>query len=99
MATGGGYLETWDINLGYPIVVESHSFNSPASTFPNGWTITAINPYSTTLSLTPYVMCLTPITVAGIGVPQFGSMYLAIVLGALVYFVIARRNARVSGIQ
>ncbi len=38
-----------------------------------------------------FVICQAPITVAGIGVPQFGSLYLAIALGALVYFVMARR--------
>jgi len=32
-----------------------------------------------------------PITVAGIGVPEFGSLYIAIALGAVLYFLLARR--------
>jgi hypothetical protein len=40
------------------------------------------------------VICQTPLTVAGIGVPEFGSLYVAIALGAVVYFVMSRRLAR-----
>jgi hypothetical protein len=36
------------------------------------------------------VVCQTPVTVAGIGVPEFGSLYVAIALGAVVYFMLAR---------
>jgi hypothetical protein len=41
-----------------------------------------------------YVVCQTPIAVGGIGVPEFGSLYVAIALGAVVYFMLSRRLAR-----
>jgi hypothetical protein len=40
-----------------------------------------------------FAVCQAPIVVAGIGVPQFGSLYIAIALGAAVYFLLARRYA------
>jgi len=40
------------------------------------------------------VVCQTPIAVAGVGVPEFGSLYVAIALGAMVYFVLSRRFTR-----
>jgi hypothetical protein len=46
------------------------------------------------VSVDVWVVCQTPITVAGIGVPEFGSLYVAIALGAVVYFVMSRRLAR-----
>ena len=36
-------------------------------------------------------ICHSTLAVAGIGVPQFGSLYVAIALGALVYFLLAKR--------
>jgi len=39
------------------------------------------------------VICQTPINVAGIGVPQFGSLYVAIALGAVLYFLLSKRFA------
>jgi hypothetical protein len=44
--------------------------------------------------LDAFAICQTPITVAGIGVPEFGSFYVAIALGAVVYFMLSRRLAR-----
>jgi len=41
-----------------------------------------------------YVVCETPVTVAGVGVPEFGSLYAAIALGAVAYFMLSRRFAR-----
>jgi hypothetical protein len=41
-----------------------------------------------------YAICQTPITVGGVGVPEFGSLYVAIALGALVYFMLSKRYAR-----
>jgi hypothetical protein len=63
---------------------------------PNGWKASFNYPnpagsFYAGIELTVFVVCQTPITVAGIGVPQFGSLYVAIALGALVYFVAARR--------
>ncbi len=47
-----------------------------------------------TIFVNAVAVCQTPITVAGIGVPEFGSLYAAIVLGALVYFMLSRRSVR-----
>jgi hypothetical protein len=38
-------------------------------------------------------VCQTPVTVAGVSVPEFGSLYVAIALGAVLYFLLARRFA------
>lgn len=46
--------------------------------------------------VTVTVICQTPITVAGIGVPEFGSLYSAIALAAVLYFgltVLRQRRA------
>jgi hypothetical protein len=40
--------------------------------------------------LTSEAFCQTPIAVAGIGVPEFGSLYTAIALGAVVFFLLSR---------
>jgi hypothetical protein len=45
------------------------------------------------------IICQTPVTVAGIGVPQFGSLYVAIALGAVAYFLMSRRFARTPTIS
>jgi hypothetical protein len=60
---------------------------------PNGWIIDVINSYSGDLDATVQIVCQSPVTVsiAGIGVPEFGSLYAAIALGAIAYFVLARR--------
>ena len=41
-------------------------------------------------------ICHSTLTVAGIGVPQFGSFYVAVALGAVVYFLLAKRLAPVK---
>jgi hypothetical protein len=41
-------------------------------------------------------ICHSTLAVAGIGVPQFGSLYVAIALGAVVYFLLAKRLAPVK---
>jgi hypothetical protein len=64
---------------------------------PDGWQITGFNTASlggTTESVDAWVVCQTPVTVAGIGVPEFGSLYVVIALGAIVYFMLSRRFAR-----
>jgi hypothetical protein len=61
---------------------------------PNGWEVTVQNTYSSTLLMNLDIICQTPVTVAGIGVPEFGSLYVAIALGAVVYFMLSRRFAR-----
>jgi hypothetical protein len=46
------------------------------------------------------VVCQTPIAaVAGVSVPQFGSLYVAIALGAVAYFMLSRRFARTPTIS
>jgi hypothetical protein len=91
-ATGGGW-------LGNGLFTKS-SFptlggNEAASgTVPDGWTVyTENHDTSTPRGLDVFADCLAPITVAGIGVPEFGSLYVAIALGAVVYFMLARRLA------
>jgi hypothetical protein len=66
---------------------------------PNGWDGYFYNPESGPVTVTTFVVCQTPITVAGIGVPQFGSLYVAIALGAVAYFMLSRRFARRSTIS
>jgi len=94
VATGGGYsTSSFDLNSGFPTIVGSQSFTSPGSPFPNGWTITALIQYRYSTSVSPYVMCLSPITVASVGVPEFGSLYVVIALGAVAYFLMSKRFA------
>jgi len=63
---------------------------------PNGWRIWANNPTAGRIPMNEEIACQSPITVAGIGVPEFGSLYVAIALGAVVYFMLSRRLARGS---
>jgi len=58
---------------------------------PNGWAFDLENPTALTTTFSLWVVCQTPVTVAGIGVPEFGSLYIAIALGTLVYFVLSRQ--------
>jgi hypothetical protein len=69
--------------------------NAPATgDIPNGWEIFMHNPNNGIDDTTVWIACQSPITVAGIGVPQFGSLYVAIALGAILYFLLSRRFAR-----
>ena len=61
---------------------------------PDGWGFWGANGSGFDYTATVWVVCQTPLTVAGIGVPQFGSLYFAIVLGAVAYFLLSRRFAR-----
>jgi len=74
--------------------IPTNSAGSPVSTneVPNGWRISVISGAPEKISFA--VICQSPVTVAGIGVPQFGSLYVAIALGAVVYFMLSRRFAR-----
>jgi hypothetical protein len=73
----------------------TNSAGGEASTgeIPNGWAVILHNPEASPQAVGVQIICQTPITVAGIGVPQFGSLYVAIALGAVVYFMMARRFA------
>jgi hypothetical protein len=62
---------------------------------PNGWQVTVQNTYSTAVQMQLEIICQSAVTLpAGIGVPEFGSFYVAIALGAVVYFMMSRRFAR-----
>ncbi len=65
---------------------------------PDGWAFDLENPTSLTTTFSLWVVCQTPITVAGIGVPEFGQLYVAIALGAVAYFLIARRRSADKGL-
>jgi hypothetical protein len=68
------------------------SAQSPASTNenPNGWSFGVRPGNAGGSGYAFWGFCQSPITVAGISVPQFSSLYLAIALGALVYFMLSR---------
>jgi len=59
---------------------------------PNGFEI-FVNNYNNFAAFgeTAFIICQSPITVAGVGVPEFGQLYLAIALGAMVFFFFSRR--------
>ena len=58
---------------------------------PNGWSVTfEIGGFPERL----IVICQTPVTVAGLGVPEFGSLYAVLALGAVAYFMLSRRLTR-----
>ena len=71
----------------YPTVGGSPA---PAGQTPNGWAFDLENPTSVTTTFSLWVVCQTPITIAGLGVPEFGQLYIAIALGAIVFFLLAR---------
>lgn len=68
--------------------------DNPISSPPDRWTGIVSNPAGISDEVFVSVVCQTPITVAGIGVPEFGSFYVAIALGAVVYFMASRRFTR-----
>jgi hypothetical protein len=59
---------------------------------PNGWRLVFSSAPGAVTEV--YIICQSPITVAGVGVPEFGSLYVAIALGAVVYFMLSRRFGR-----
>ena len=73
----------------YPL--DSNGHNAATGSSPNGWQLQARTTLSNTGTEGLFIMCQSPVTVAGIGVPQFGSLYVAIALGAVVYFMLSRR--------
>jgi len=63
----------------------------------NGWEVFVANTNSFDLISTRglvIILCTNPVTVAGIGVPEFGQLYTAIALGAVVFFMLSRRASR-----
>jgi hypothetical protein len=73
------------------IIIQSIAQGGPP---PNSWDVQVIDKVLDGSAAGAQVVCQTPIVVAGIGVPQFGSLYVAIALGAVVYFMLSRRFAR-----
>ncbi len=57
---------------------------------PNGWIFALHNAVSFGVTTEVDIYCQSPVTVAGIGVPEFGSLYAAIALGAVVFFLMSR---------
>ena len=80
--------------------IPTNSAGSPVSTneVPNGWRINVVVEQPEGIRFA--IICHPPIPLtAGIGVPEFGSLYAAIALGAVLYFMMARRFARRSSIS
>lgn len=92
--TGGGYnvMGGWR----YDERVVSSMSNTEGEQ--QGWLVTIFGMHGgSEETITVYARCMPPITVAGIGVPEFGSFYilLSVVVGA--YFVLFRlRSSSVS---
>jgi hypothetical protein len=63
---------------------------------PDGWEFYGGNIQASTQVATAdvWVVCETPVIVGGVSVPEFGSLYVAIALGAVAYFMLSRRFAR-----
>jgi hypothetical protein len=79
--------------------IPTNSAGLPVSTneVPNGWRINVVSGAPEKINFA--VICQSPIPLtAGIGVPEFGSLYAAIALGAVLYFMMARRYARRSAV-
>jgi hypothetical protein len=82
-------------------VTDVHTVNSAGLTSnngdnPNGWFVSVHNlSGGSVFTDSVEIICQSPITVtvAGIGVPEFGSLYIAIALGALIYFPLSRQHA------
>jgi len=82
--TGGGY------DTAYSLSVEQDHPLLPSN---DNWGVFAENPHDFSVVLKAWAECQTPITVAGVTAPEFGSLYIAIALGAVAYFVLSRRLA------
>ena len=89
-ATGGGYAAFVKVTFSeaYP------RFDPNTGQTPTGWAVSVSNDLGSPSNFEVEVVCMSPITVAGVGVPQFGSLYVAIALGAVVYFMLSMRFAR-----
>lgn len=85
--TGGGYSGGVTKNI-----VVSNS-EPVGATNPTQWGTYVFNTGSSTIFVNAVAVCQTPVTVAGVTVPEFGSLYAAIALGAVVYFLMAKRYA------
>jgi hypothetical protein len=96
-ATGGGVNPQEGgavVSRSFPLFFDG-TYHAVGANQPNAWYGEVVSVDGTQLSfgIDVYVVCQPPITVAGIGVPEFGSLYVAIALGAIIYFMMARRFA------
>ena len=93
--TGGGYQTNGAIGPGEVYIYGSHPTLPDGGPNPSAWIVFWYNFDATrTNGVLVYAVCQTPVTVAGVGVPEFGSLYVAIALGAVAYFMLSRRFAR-----
>lgn len=92
VATGGGFADLGGIGLSFGLFVGTDRNSNPSSN-PVAWEVIATDNTRSADTFVSYAECQTPITVAGVSVPEFGQLYLAIALGALVYLIVARRYA------
>ena len=95
VVTGGGFEMNALGGTNYPPVVQtSYPFTQSGH---NGWLVWVEDPDlsgALSNSYNVYAECMTPTTIAGIGVPQFGQLYTAIALGALVFYLLGRYMRR-----
>jgi hypothetical protein len=86
-ATGGGYATFRTV---------TYSEGYPRTGMPTLWAVTVAANGITFTDVEVNAICMTPITVAGIGVPEFGSLYAAIALAAILYFGLTALRQRHS---
>ena len=92
-ATGGGgsgYSSLTPLWVSAPLTGNPGLYSATGD-HPDGWVVDFSTAPSTGFTDHAYVICQSPITVAGVTAPEFGQLYIAIALGALVYFLMARR--------
>src|SRR5712692_1161671 len=101
-ATGGGEVPGPDntvptyVERNLPQFFDGSNYNSVSSgQQPNAWAAAIFNfsPSNAFLDVEVFVVCQHPIAVAGLSVPEFGQLYIAIALSAVVYFVLSRQYA------
>jgi hypothetical protein len=92
---GGDYVTGGGVNTRNLILIDLEPTSFTGQDPPVAYTVDEINPSTThTNSGLVFAVCQTPIVVAGVTVPQFGSLYFAIALGAVAYFMLSRRFGR-----
>ncbi len=101
-ATGGGAEET-GATTGFVFSSKPQFFDGSSVTDittgqPNAWFggVETADGSASVLSfgIRVWVVCQSPITVAGVTVPEFGSLYVAIALAAALYFVMSTLRQR-----
>lgn len=93
-ATGAGFGQIFLITGG-ALVSDLEPNPSVPGTTPTGYSLVVTNENAVIgLNMDVWAVCQTPITVAGIGVPEFGSLYAAIALAAVVYFGLSLLRTR-----